>query len=281
MSQTLGGLAPRVRFLREREAMGDTKGVGGVARPTVSRRRLAAELVLLLAMGLFMGAIGPYGTAVLPPLQSYVYWIACIVGGGLIGIAIDETLGPRAGGSWRRLVLTSLAMTPAVTWLVILVGHVVAGHSIRVPRYLTLTWQVFIICVPVMALRALVWRRPRTVIETRIVIAPPLPESEAVFRRRLSARRRGARLIAIEADDHYLRVHTDAGSELVTASFASALEELAGAHGFRTHRSWWVAADAIETVRWRRGLGEARLAGDLVVPVSRTHAPAVKAAGWF
>ncbi|HEY7851620.1 MAG TPA: LytTR family DNA-binding domain-containing protein [Caulobacteraceae bacterium] len=244
-------------------------------------RRPGAELALLLVMGLFMGAIGPYGTAGLPPLKSYVYWIACVVGGGVIGVAIDESLGRRAEGIWRRLALTSVLMTPAVTLLVLLVSHFLAGQSLRLPRYVSLIWQVFIVCVPVMALRALVWRRPRTIVETQVVVAPPLPEAEAVFRRRLSAKRRAARLIAIEAHDHYLRVHTDVGSELVTASFASALEELTGAHGFRIHRSWWVAADAIEAVRWRRGAGEARLTGELVAPVSRTHASAVKAAGWF
>ena len=271
----------RCGFCANVEAMGDIKRSAAAARapPSSWLGDHAAELILLLVMGLFMGAIGPYGTAVLPPRQSYVYWIACIVGGGLIGVVIDETVGRRAWGSWRRLALTSLAMTPVVTLLVILIGHVVAGHSLHIPRYPALTWQVFIVCVPVMALRALVWRRQRTVVETRIVVSTPLPEAEAAFRRRLSARRRTARLIAIEADDHYLRVHTDAGSELVTASFASALEELSGAHGFRTHRSWWVAADAIEAVRWRRGAGEARLAGDLIAPVSRTPCgPAVKAA---
>ena len=244
-------------------------------------RHPAAELALLLVMGLFMGAIGPFGTAALPPLKSYIYWIACIVGGGLIGVAIDEGVGRRASGHWRRLAVTSLLMTPAVTLLVTLVSHFVAGSSLHLPRYLALTWQVFIVCVAVMALRALVWRRPRTVLETRVVVAPPLPEAEAAFRRRLSAKRRSARLIAIEAYDHYLRVHTDAGAELVTASFTSAIEELAGANGFRTHRSWWVAADAIEAVRWRRGSGEARLAGEITAPISRTHAPAVRAAGWF
>ncbi|RYD87614.1 MAG: LytTR family transcriptional regulator, partial [Sphingomonadales bacterium] len=114
------------------------------------------------------------------------------------------------------------------------------------------------------------------------VIAPPLPEAEAAFRRRLSAKRRAARLIAIEADDHYLKVHTDEGVELVTMRFADALAELKGAHGFRLHRSWWAAGDAIEAVRWRRGgTGEALLAGGLTVPVSRSQAPALKAAGWF
>jgi DNA-binding LytR/AlgR family response regulator len=41
-----------------------------------------------------------------------------------------------------------------------------------------------------------------------------------------------------------------------------------------------VAADAIEAVRWRRGAGEARLVGGLGAPISRTHAPALREAGW-
>jgi DNA-binding LytR/AlgR family response regulator len=42
-----------------------------------------------------------------------------------------------------------------------------------------------------------------------------------------------------------------------------------------------VAADAIEKVSWRRGSGEARLAGGLVAPVSRSHAPSLRQAGWI
>jgi hypothetical protein len=243
-------------------------------------RRGLAELALLLATGAFMGTIGPFGTGALPGALVYVYWIAAIAGGGVIGITVDETVGRRAGGFWRRLAVSSVVMTPAVTLLVLMLGYWLTRQSLTLNRYLALLWQVLVISAPVMALRALAWRRPRTVVETRTIVAPPLPEAEAAFRRRLSARRRGARLIAVEAYDHYLRVHTDVGPELVTLRFADALEELAGAHGFRTHRSWWVAADAIEAVRWRRGAGEARLTGGLAAPVSRSHAPALKEAGW-
>lgn len=244
-------------------------------------KRGGADLALLLAIGLFMGALGPYGTDHLAPRKVYVYWVLCIVGGGLIGVAVDETIGRRARGFWRRLLVTTVLMTPPATLLVMASGRLVAGGGMRLSIYWPLLWQVFLIAIPVMAIRALVWRRPPPVVETRVVVGPPLPEAEAVFRRRLSARRRGARLIAIEADDHYLRVHTDAGSEMITLRLAVALEELSGAHGFRTHRSWWVAAEAIEGARWRRGGGELRLAGGLTAPVSRTHAPTVKAAGWF
>ncbi|MEJ2816175.1 MULTISPECIES: LytTR family DNA-binding domain-containing protein [unclassified Caulobacter] len=244
-------------------------------------QRGGADLALLLAMGLFLGAVGPFGSEHLAPRQAYAYWVLCIVGGGLIGILIDETVGRRAGVFWRRLLVTAVLMTPPTALWVLVSDRLVVGAPIVASRYWPLLWQVFLISVPVMAVRALVWRRPSAVVETRVVVEPPLPEAEAAFRRRLSAKRRGARLIAVEADDHYLRVHTDAGAEMVTLRFAVALDELSGAHGFQTHRSWWVAAEAVEGVRWRRGGGELRLAGGLAAPVSRTHAPTVKAAGWF
>ena len=244
-------------------------------------QRGGADLALLLAMGLFLGAVGPFGSEHLAPRQAYAYWVLCIVGGGLIGILIDETLGRRAGVFWRRLLVTSVLMTPPTALWVLVSDRLVVGAPILASRYWPLLWQVFLISVPVMAIRALVWRRPAAVVQTRVVVAPPLPEAEAAFRRRLSAKRRGARLIAVEADDHYLRVHTDAGAEMITLRFAVALDELSGAHGFQTHRSWWVAAEAVEGVRWRRGGGELRLAGGLAAPVSRSHAPTVKAAGWF
>jgi hypothetical protein len=242
--------------------------------------RILAEVALLVAAGLFMGSVGPYGSAAIPAPLRYLYWQLCIVGGGVIGIAIDEGVRRRTRGFWRRLAASSLLMTPLVTVLVMAIGQVMFGTAGR-PGLPYLVWQVLVISVAVMALRILVWRERAKVIETRTVVVPPLPEAEAAFRRRLSAKRRAARLIAIEADDHYLRVYTDAGEELVTLRFADALDELAAAHGFRVHRSWWVSADAIEAVRWRRGAGEARLAAGLVAPISRTYAPALKAAGWF
>ncbi len=244
--------------------------------------RIGAEIALLTAIGLLMGILGPYESSHgISVAARYRYWLICIVGGGAIGIALDEGLGRRLTLLPARIALVSLAMTPFVTVFVNLVNDAMFDQWMPSNGILLLGWRVFAICLPVMAVRAMTWRAPRTVIETRTVVAPPLPEAEAAFRTRLSAKRRGARLLAIEAEDHYLRVHTDAGEELLTLRFADALAELAGAHGFKTHRSWWIAANAIETVQWRRGAGEARMAGGLVVPISRGQAPLLKDAGWF
>jgi hypothetical protein len=233
-------------------------------------------------IGLLMGFLGPFASERAPIVWRYVYWMICMVGGGLIGVLADELLSLRMAATWRRVVVVSVLATPPVSLLVLTTEHLLMGGVFGWPGYLRLLlWQVWPILLAVMVVRALVWRRLPARVETRTVIAPPLPEAEAAFRRRLSAKRRGARLIAVEAHDHYLKVHTDAGAELVTLRFADALDELARVHGWRVHRSWWVAADAVEGVRWRRGAGEMCLVGGLMAPVSRTYAPVMKEAGWF
>ena len=243
-------------------------------------RRIAIEGAILVALGAMMGVLGPYGTGDAPPIRRYVYWLAAIVLGGAIGIAIDRALSRSVILLGRRVILTSLAMTPPVMLLVELLNTLVMRYPIGWRDLGELAWRVLVVSLLVMTVRTLVWRPPAVVVEERTVVAPPLPEAEALFRRRLPARLRTARLIALEAHDHYLKVHTDAGCEMITARFADALGELAQAYGYRTHRSWWVAADAIEAVRWSRGTGSARLASGVVAPVSRTQAVALREAGW-
>ena len=235
------------------------------------------DLLLLAAVGLVLAELGPYRTLDVPELRRTAYWLIATLVAGLAGIAVDGWLGPRFGGFWKRIGLVSLAVTPPVTLFIYALNAVMLGLPRRPWLMPQLAWQVLVVMLLVMSLRALAWRR---VIETRTVVMPPLPEAERQFRLRLTAKRRTARLIALEAEDHYVRVHTDAGSELIAMRFADALAELAPAYGFRLHRSWWAHGEAIEAVRWSRGGGEARLSGGVVAPVSRNCAAALKEAGW-
>lgn len=250
---------------------------GSRTEPGRRRQRLALDLLLLAGIGLVMAALGPYRTLDVPDLARTSYWLVAVTGAGLAGILVDSMLGPRIRGFWLRIAAVALVATLPVTPFI----YALNAYMLDLPRrpwlMPQLAWQVLVVLLLIMALRALLWRR---IVETRTVVVPPLPEVERTFRMRLSAKRRGARLIALEAEDHYVRVHTDAGSELLAMRFSEALEELALAHGYRLHRSWWASADAIEAVRWKRGTGEARLAGGLVAPVSRGCAAALKEAGW-
>lgn len=244
-------------------------------------RRWAIDAFMLAAMGVLLGFLGPFDSDSVPPGVRYAYWLVCMLGGGLIAVAVDAGLSRRLPVLWKRVVAVSTLATPLVAGFVLGTQCLLFGEVLRWSVYLQLLWQVWPIMLAAMVVRALVWRRLPVRIEARTIVIPPLPEAEGTFRRRLSAKRRGACLIAIEAHDHYVKVHTDAGVELITLRFSDAIDDLAQAHGWRVHRSWWVAADTIKEVRWRRGGGELRLLGDLRVPVSRTYSARLREAGWF
>ena len=253
---------------------------GASASRTVNRehwRRIWLDAALLAFVGLVMAQLGPYGTGEAPPLLRNAYWLLAVFGSGMAGILVDRAMAGRVRGFWLHTAVVSLLVTPPVTLYIYALNAVMLDLPRRWWLLPQLAWQVLVVMVLLMSFRALLWRR---VVETRTVVIPPLPEAERAFRLRLSAKRRTATLIAIEAEDHYVRVHTSSGSELIPMRFADAVQELAQAYGYRLHRSWWASAEAIEAVRWTRGGGEARLSGGLVAPVSRSYGAALKAAGW-
>jgi len=244
-------------------------------------RRLAADVGLWAGIGLLMALLGPFGSSERSLPERLLYWQICMVGGGVIGILLDIPVQRVTQQFWPRLLAVSALMTPPVTLLVGFTNHFLAGMRLHVGNIVEPWFQVCIVCFAAMLFRQLVWSRPPEPAAVAPTEAPGPADPLVAFRKRLSAKRRDAVLFAVEAEDHYLRVHTDAGDELITARFGDAVAELAGVKGFQTHRSWWVAADAIDAVRWSKGRGEATLKCGLVVPVSRGNAGPLKDAGWF
>lgn len=108
--------------------------------------------------------------------------------------------------------------------------------------------------------------------------APAAPrESRPALMERVRPERRGA-LLALEAEGHYLRVHTDAGSDLILYRLSDAMAELAAEDGAQVHRSWWVAARALAPERHRDRL---RLVNGVEVPVSRSFRIVARQRGWL
>ncbi len=237
-----------------------------------------AELVALVLFGLFLAAVAPFGTAEAPPPQRTVYWQLAMVGGGVIAALIEPALVRRLAGRPRLFVLAQLAaMTPAIAvWIsllpVLLSGARLSGERILVVLPDVLTINLAVVVLAWLTRKAL--NRRETPPPVRDGIAPP------TLRAKLPPRLARARLVAVEAEDHYLRIRTDAGSALILMRLGDALEALSGADGFRTHRSWWVARTAVEAVRWQGGRGALTLSDGSSAPVSRTYAAALKGTDW-
>ncbi|MEM9439398.1 MAG: LytTR family DNA-binding domain-containing protein [Pseudomonadota bacterium] len=81
----------------------------------------------------------------------------------------------------------------------------------------------------------------------------------------------GQELLAVEADEHYVRLHTDVGSKHVLYRFRDALKDVEDLSGLRVHRSWWVAEDAIEAFDQSASGFGLKLRGGLRAPVSQTY----------
>ena len=63
---------------------------------------------------------------------------------------------------------------------------------------------------------------------------------------------------------------------------SDALDELQGLEDAQTHRSWWVARDAVRDVARGDGLATLTLDGGIAVPVSRKLRQGTSGdAGWY
>ena len=101
------------------------------------------------------------------------------------------------------------------------------------------------------------------------------------FMSRLPLPYRNAELYAISSEDHYLRVYTSAGEHMFLERLSTAMHQLEGANGLQTHRSWWVNDTGVKSIATANGKMTINLKSDVEVPVSRTFAPNVRAAGWL
>jgi hypothetical protein len=109
--------------------------------------------------------------------------------------------------------------------------------------------------------------------------APAAAGGEPRLVARLPERLRGAAVLALEAEEHYTKVHTNRGSTLLLLRFSDAMAEMEPRPGLQVHRSFWVSRDGVERVaRVQRRL-VIRLRGGTEVPVSRSFRLAVKSAG--
>lgn len=87
-------------------------------------------------------------------------------------------------------------------------------------------------------------------------------------------------IVALSAEDHYTRIRTTRGEELVLMPLRDAIREAAPTEGVQLHRSHWVATAHIAQVA--RGGGKARvvLRDGAELPVSRNNAPRLRELGF-
>ncbi|RZJ95614.1 MAG: LytTR family transcriptional regulator [Brevundimonas sp.] len=246
----------------------------------VWRRVLLRDCVVVAAAAGFLTISGAFlGEATV--VQRLGYWLLVLmlgvgwgeVCGRLVGRVIDLDDRP-----WLGVVVMTLAVAAPMSATVWAVTGPALGYPPFPLRALPGFFGPVVAVSAVMTVISLLLRRPP--VQTHAAPAGQ-PAVRARFPDRLPARQRGAAIRAVQSEDHYLRVHTDRGSDLILMRLSDALEELEGLEGAQTHRSWWVARDAVRDVERGDGRAVLTLDGGLVAPVSRRYARALREAGWY
>jgi len=96
---------------------------------------------------------------------------------------------------------------------------------------------------------------------------------------RLPQELQAAEIIALEAEEHYTKVHTSAGAALLLLRFSDAIAEMASQPGLQVHRSFWISRQAVERVVRSGRRTTIQMRGGLEVPVSRSFRLQARAAG--
>lgn len=244
------------------------------------RRDMFLSIAVAAAAALLLAVTGAFATGAEPFHERLIYWLMVMAAGSVWGQLSQRLLARSARLDGRPgihiLLLTGLVSVPMCLFVWAATGLYFDGRVGPVADLFRLIVPVVTVTAAVCALVVLLGRA--TPVQTHASADRATPVK---FFDRLPLRLRGARVIAVEAEDHYLRVHTDRGSDLILMRLSDALGELDGLEGAQTHRSWWVAQDAVRDVSRGDGRATLTLEGGLTAPVSRRYARALREAGFY
>ena len=88
-------------------------------------------------------------------------------------------------------------------------------------------------------------------------------------------------IIALQSEDHYVRVHGVNGSELLLMRLRDAISEMDGISGEQVHRSWWIARDGVEGLAKSGRSWNVRLANGEFAPVARESVGRLRRSGFL
>lgn len=90
----------------------------------------------------------------------------------------------------------------------------------------------------------------------------------------------GQNVIALSAEDHYVRVYTPKGNDLVLYRFSDAVREMPDERGLQVHRSHWVSVSAISRFEEVNRGFQVVLKDSTELPVSQRYIEVLKARGF-
>ena len=234
-------------------------------------------VTISLFAALFLALSGAFGSGEAPLVRRLIYWVPLMLVGWVWGAFVAGLFRFGHGQRrhvWLRVVGASLAMALPFSFVVAGFSRLLYGAYVGLDDAPGLLLAVIAVALVMTSLNVLTEQR----LVTEAAAPAALPPR---FLDRLPVKLRGAEVWAVEAEDHYLRLHTSRGQDLILMRLSDAVAELEGIEGAQVHRSWWVARDAITDARRSDGRATLTLKGGSEVPVSRTYARMLRERNWI
>lgn len=226
---------------------------------------------IFVVIAVILAIIAPFDTDLaMRWVPRALYWFGIVASTFAAGFVVSGVIALAFQG-WAppmRMALMACATAAVVVPLVLGLNWVLLGFWPDAPG--ALAAQIFALAVLInfaLDLRSQTQARP----STEATVAPPLLD-------RLPLEKRGA-LLALCVEDHYVRVITTAGEEMVLMRLSDAIRETPPEAGLQIHRSHWVALKAVAAARRQGDRAILTLTNGQELPVSRANVAAVRAAG--
>ena len=234
------------------------------------------EIAIAVGASILMAYLGPFGTrGDLPPLPRSIYWALAIGAGFLGGNFYDAIVRPRIAAKAPRALshLFSLSFIIVFALTGVLILETIFRETPPLSAWGNMLISVAVVSAAIFGVMLLNMRAFHNPVQT---IDPAL----TAFRARLPVEMQTADILVLSAEDHYVRVVTPAGEALLAGKFSDALLAVTSLDGIRTHRSWWVATQAVTSLDRTGGKWQLIVTHGGPAPVSRHYRPDVRLKGW-
>lgn len=248
----------------------------------INRKNILGAVATFFLVSVLFTFLGVYDTNTMPFLEGFLYWCSTLGAGTVMGLLLIPWVfkGPLSNrpAFLKLIILSSISSLPVVIVLAAYSGGLTGGWPASnwlIQYALTFPITLLINSVGYLALTAM-GLIPNS---SKLLHVQDKPVEN--FLKRLPIKYQKAELYAVSSEDHYLRVHTDHGEELILMRLSDALKELDRVDGQQTHRSWWVARDGVADSKSKSGKHSLVLKSGGIAPISRSFLKPVREARYL
>lgn len=236
-------------------------------------------LIILAGVSLILALIGPFGThASLSMLERIGYWAIIAFGsyalGDLIGRLCDLWIGTNHKALYS--LITGILIGLGVFLIVLALNAMLFGLHLQTGADWTslASLNVTIIAISIIIVAVLTFARDHVsgVPDSQPENQPPPLLSRIPLEKR-------APLVSLSVEDHYVRIQTLKGQELVLMRMSDAIKEVGETAGAQVHRSHWASFEQVTAVEKLGARTMLIMRQGSPIPVSRANLPKLKKAG--